>query len=338
MPKKDDTSVIPESVLKQQRAADAKMKAAAQDPAQDTDLVPEPSNADPIEPAADTPKVEPQHDGDRADPTPEPAIPNGIDDGAWEQKYKVLQGKYDKEVPRLRDEIAGLKVTLERQEKVLEQQSSQQNASSPAPDLTDLDPTKFDGWGEEMVDMVKTVNSQNKLIKDQAEIIKNLKGGEPAQSSIQDPELLSRVEMIEKESHASRVERYFGDLERGIKGDWKQINTSKGFNAWLNEEDAITMVPRRAVLEQAASELRSKQVASIFNEYIKTKPGSSGNIQIADDLPGSGGRGDDVTGGQKPKLTVADLKKAEADFIAGRITEDDYNKVSNAFQTQSAKA
>ena len=332
MPKKDDTSVIPKSVLKQQADAEAKMK-AAQEPDPD---VPEPDNSEPIEPAADGPVVEPQHDGNNPDPTPAPAIPSSTEDSTWEHKYSVLQGKYNKEVSALRDELAELKLTIDRQGKVIEQQDSQQSANGPTPsvNLNDLDPEAFDGWGPEMVDMAKHVNAQNKIIKDQAALIEGFKSGSPASAAGQvDPELLSRVEGLENETRVSRNERYYNELDSMIKGDWQQINVSKAFGQWLDQEDPITMVPKRIILAKAAEDLRSKQVASIFNEYIKAMGGKP-KVKVADELPAGGGRGSE-DGTPRPKVSIHDLKKAEQDFIAKRITEDEYNKIANAFQTQA---
>jgi len=325
----EDLSNVPKSVLDANAAAEAKIKEAADGPAPDPADQPAPIvNTDP--PATQI-KAEPAQ---TTNPTPvRPAIDDGtnIDDG-YEHKYKVLKGKYDSEIHGLRNQITELQSMVERQNKVIENQSSQQSASKAEPskiELDDLNPEDFDGWGDEMKVAIKQINSLKQVVSEQA---KRLEGYEGYSQAPVNDGLKDRVESLESEINDTRIATYLKYLDSNIQGDWRKINKTESFNAWLNEPDPISLQPRRSSLAAAADALRGAQVASIFNLYIQA--GNAGkDINIAEDLPNIGGNDGLESNRQRATVTKDHVKKAEGDFVQGRITEEEFDKIINQFQS-----
>lgn len=324
----EDQSNIPKSVLKQQRDADAAIGKLAE-PAEPELEIPAP----PAEPEPAPPATEPAQPAQPA----QPAIDDTQNQGQWEHKYNVLQGKYNKEIPDLRDQIAELQVTIGTQSQQIEELTSKQSGPSTDADLSqlgDLNPEDFEGWGQEMKEMVVTINRQNAFIKGQAEVIKGLRGTAPADNN---SEMSQRVESIENEIGKTRSSRYTEVLDTKIKGDWRKLNTDPKFISWANQTDPITMQPRMIHLRQAAQELRGDQVASIFNQYIlgADKAIIPASSTFVDELPSGDGRGDgNFNQDQKPTVTAADLTKAQYEYTQGRITEEEYDKIYKTFQSE----
>lgn len=326
MPKKEDLSNVPASVLKQQRDAERKIEALkaepTPDPVQNTDPISDPEPA-PLTDPVDPKPMEP------AQPV-KPAIVDDQTSGQWEHKYRVLQGKYDKEVGDLRGEIASMKAMMERQTKIIDGlETSNNNAPEKNIDLgDDLNLEDYEGWGDEMKPLVTQVNTLKAIIKDQAAVIDGLKSNPMAA----DNGLADRVNSLESESRETRVKTYLQTLDTQINGPWRELNVDANFNAWLNESDPMSMMVRRDLLEAAAENLRGAQVASIFNQFISSQGKQAApNVSIADVLPDGSGAGDDNST-PKPKVTEADVKQAQQDFIRGKITEEEYDKKYAAFQ------
>lgn len=321
----EDLTNVPASVLKQQQDADAKIKAAKKvlddpKPAQPAEELN--TDLNPAQPAPAIPKIEPA-------PAPaQPAISDGTtQDGQWEHKYSVLQGKYNKEVGDLKGMIVDMQTQMERQNQVIEGLNSKANVS-PVKDLgADLNPEDFSGWGDEMKLMVDQVNALKTHIAKQDEALRNAtSNAAPADGGLQ-----TRIESLESEANDTRSSTYLKFLDDNIKGEWRALNKDANFNAWIDQTDPISLQPRRALLVAAATALRGDQVASIFNLYISAN--SAGTLTIADELPGGSGNGahdnlDTVTG-----TTQEQVSAAQRDFVQGKITEEEFDKIYSQFQS-----
>ena len=327
MSKEEDLTNVPATVLKQQREAERKIKEAQDKTTQEADQN-QPANTVNDELAVNEPA--PATAEPAAAQPAQPAIDDGAhQEGQWEHKYNVLQGKYNKEIGGLKELVDDLRSQMERQDVVIQGLNSQQSVAAPKSiDLDDLDPEDFQGWGDEMKAMVTTVNKLKGIISDQNQVIAGLKGvkSQPADSG-----LASRVENLETEANDGRIAAYLKYLDDNIKGDWRKLNVNPRFISWLAVVDPISMKPRKEALGLAAQNLRGSQVASIFNLYI-TENGSNAGVSIADELPlGGGDGGGDFT--PTATLTAADVHKAQSDFVKGRITEEEFDKIYSKYQS-----
>jgi hypothetical protein len=259
----EDLTNVPESVKKQQREADKKIKDLAE-PA--PEVVDPPVNTDPPAPVIDPPApvIDPPA------PVVEPVINDGSADAQWEHKYKVLQGKYNSEIPELTRMVEDLKTQMERQDTVIQGLNSQHSEQSPSKeiDIADLNPEDFQGWGDEMKTMVSTVNKLKAIISDQQTIIAGFNGQPAVAAANTDGELQGRVENLESNANDTRITSYIKYLDDNIKGKWRVLNKNAHFIQWLGVTDPVSMQSRKVALTAAAENLRGAQVASIFNLYI----------------------------------------------------------------------
>ncbi|WP_027185636.1 hypothetical protein [Desulfovibrio inopinatus] len=105
-----------------------------------------------------------QHDAspqEHQQPQPEPQAHQSEhpSEDAWKQKFQVLKGKYDAEVPRLHSEINTLRkdiAALQEQNKLAEER--QRKAEEAAHNATSLDPSRYDDWDPEIKDLVSEVD------------------------------------------------------------------------------------------------------------------------------------------------------------------------------------
>ena len=324
--KDDDLTDVPESVLKQQREAEKKIREAAE-----ANSTQEPAPVVNTEEPKPEPITEPAPVERPAHVTP--AINDGTtDDGQWQHKYSVLQGKYNKEVSDLNGMVVDLKAQMDRQEVVIQGLNSQHSEKAPVNvEIDDLNPEDFQGWGDEMKAMVTTVNKLRSVIIDQNKVIAGL-GGKPNPVAAQDDGLQNRVETLESEANNGRISAYLKYLDDNIKGDWRVLNKNAKFIKWLGNVDPISLETRQKALVAAAENLRGSQVTSIFNAYIGANASGTG-IRIADELPAGDGSGGGDGLDTAPTLTQADVATAQSDFVKGRITEEEFDKIYSQYQS-----
>jgi len=319
---------VPASVLKQQHEAERKIREAS-----------EANSAQEPKEVLNTDETEAAHIEDPAPNKDEllnasPVISDGTtDDGQWQHKYSVLQGKYNKEVSDLNGMVVDLKAQLDRQEIVIQGLNSQQSEKAPTSvELDDLNPEDFNGWGDEMKAMVTTVNKMKSIINDQNQIIAGFGGKIIQPAQLPDDGLKDRVESLESEANNSRISAYLKYLDDNIKGDWRAINKNANFIKWLGNVDPISLETRQKALVAAAEGLRGSQVASIFNAYIGANASGKG-VSVADELPAGDGSGGGDGLDTTPTLTNNDVSKAQSDFVKGLISEDEFDKIYSQYQS-----
>lgn len=107
-----------------------------------------------------------------------------------------------------------------------------------------LDPEDFKGYGEEMKDMVNTVNKtmdENKNLKEQ-------------------------VSVIQDNIIRTSEEALLSSLNKAVP-DWETINKDQKWLNWLAEPDPLTGVRRQDLLDDAYQARDSVRVATFFNSW-----------------------------------------------------------------------
>lgn len=172
----------------------------------------------------------------QAETPPEPVV------DSWELKYKVLEGKYRAEVPRLAEEVRQLKAA--------------QTAPATAPAVaeeatTGVTPeTVAAQYGDDFAAAVEAVaDAKVKKLRD---------------------ELSPQVEGMA----ASAAERARNDFLRDLTNlvrNWQVIDQDAGFTAYLDEFDAQTGRTRREFFNEADRANNAARVASFFASYATGK-------------------------------------------------------------------
>lgn len=266
---------LPKAV--QQQAEEADRLIAQMDGVATGEPNAEPPPNEPQDPPQDQVIDEPQADSNLDIPT-EPQPANTIPEETWEQKYHVLQGKFDAEVPRLYADLREMQTQLKQviAEKAVAEAKAVEQVVEPAKTL-DFERDKEE-FGNDLFSMVERVAESK---------VSTLKARET--------ELLQKISKLESKIGDVTERQGESDNDRFLMGlaqqvsDWKQLNTDSGFLAWLAEVDPIYGLPRQAALTRAVENFDASQAANIFNAYKalvtpaanKPKPSQQLQSQVA---------------------------------------------------------
>jgi hypothetical protein len=223
-----------EEIMREQAAARNTQQPApgAQDPA------PQPVVVQPAQPAAPQPNA----DLDAAKKDAE----------SWRQRYLVLQGKYDKEVPALGRQVAELT------DKVKELSFNLEQKPAVAP-VSDEDRERF---GADMIDVVTRVATSIatetvKPLKDQLGTVK------------------ATAETVAQETARSAEQQFWGAFDKLLadKGlAFDPINNDAGFIKWLGEKDVFSGMTRQQLLDKAIQDMDASRAAMFFITYSSGLP------------------------------------------------------------------
>lgn len=200
---------------------------------------PTPTDPPPADPTPIDPTPAPTNDGS----TPPPA--SGADE-QLEHRYKVLQGKYNSEVPRLSAENKDLKGRLQD----IEQQLEVLKNAKPPEAL--VKPEEIEEYGEGLIDVARRI-AREELAAKQAEI----------------DALKNRIDSISNVTTQKVESDFFKSLTEMVP-EWEQINQDANFLSWLDEVDELTGEPRQQLLSRAEKSRDAARTAKFFNVFKKT--------------------------------------------------------------------
>jgi phage host-nuclease inhibitor protein Gam len=273
-----------------------------------------------LDPASDgtttLPVVSNDDDPAPQDPAPAPAPePQG---DAWEARYKVLQGKYNKEVPRLTRDLGELREQLglmTNQMRELTAAPKQYNVDieSIAAEVP-IHQEEVDEYGEELLDLMgrralQAVLPEIRRIEARIEeIARNLVG------------VNSSVEVNHHEKFLQRL-----DTEHKA---WRKLNTDEGFLDWLEELDPFTGVARKHLLEDAVKNKDAERALTFFRAFEgdDRKPAAAAPAAKRQQetamarmaAPGQGRTASATSAPQEPELwTRSDIGRFYADVRKG---------------------
>jgi len=210
----------------------------------------------------------------QADPQPDPALapsdppnlPEGLQDqpvddavvppnselpdqqvkeDPWEHKYKVMEGKYRAEVPRLAAENRELRQKLEGLTQDFE--SFKSKAATPSTPLISAEDREK--YGDDLLDVIKRSAQEQVSAKD---------------SEIE--QLKRRLDDVHTDT-AKNAEVVFYDRLSQMMPDWVAINDDPSFLKWLDEYDALTGKRRQDLLSDAENSRDADRVARFFGTW-----------------------------------------------------------------------
>ena len=268
---------IPPSVKALSDRADAIMAGLNGAPQSATSPAPAPASAPANAPApAEAPATAPRSDSVTSPPASAPAPAD------TEHRYKVLQGKYNAEVPRLTAEnarLAELNADLDGRVQALERAL----AAAPKPDTSLVRPDEVAEYGEGMVDMVRRAAQEQ--TRDLLAEVASL-----------------RAELGQVKTGVNQTQQlgFFETLTRD-HSDWAVLNEDETFHKWLAEVDPLSGIQRQKLLAQAQTEKKGERASAIFTEFKKTRDSwvSRSNQSLSEQVvPGAGA----ANGGVDPAL------------------------------------
>jgi hypothetical protein len=194
---------------------------------------------------------------------PAPAAQPTSDEDSFEHKYKVLQNKYSKEVPRYAQEVRELNSTIQRQTADIENLravlsgmrkpagENETHAPSPVGDLTQDD---IDEYGEDLIQVIQ--KTARGLVGDQL-------------AALQQENAQLRNQVGQVASHVARsVEGdMYAELAKAVP-DWQEINTDDAFLSWLGQADPYSGYTRHQMLRDAFTQKNTGRVIAFFTGYL----------------------------------------------------------------------
>lgn len=212
---------------------------------------PNPAPNEPSDPSAEDPPTDPTLNGNGGIPPLEPPAPP--QDDKWEHRYKVIEGKYRAEVPRMAAENKELRSQMAELAAQIESLKSQAEANK-APLITDADKEKY---GEDLLDVIQRATQQATTAKD-AEIA----------------DLKRRMEQVVTTT-AKTTEASFYDRLNTLAPNWVTLNSDERFLSWLDEYDELTGRSRQDLLEMAEQERDAERVARFFTKFESMQSGNT---------------------------------------------------------------
>lgn len=163
----------------------------------------------------------------------------------WEHKYKVIEGKYRAEVPRL----SASNRELTKQLDVLNLEVAELKSQRATPDASLINEEDREKYGDDLLNLIDRA-TQAKLAPKLAEI----------------EQLHSQLNSVKTET-AQNAEVTFYDRLTKLVPDWLAMNEDSGFIAWLSEYDDFAGMSRQQLLAHAESVKDADRVARFFTQW-----------------------------------------------------------------------
>lgn len=248
---------LPRAIQAQLEQANALLEAANKPPEA-------PAPAEPAQVAAPEPAPEPAPAAPEPQATPEPQAQSHPQPDPWEQRYKTLQGLFNREVPSLQTKVKDLESQL--QEAVARLNKAADDKAKPAePDKPAADPRDVENFGSDLVEMVQRV-AQRML------------GAAATELQTKATSLEQRLAQLEQalkgttQTVAVTAEQAFFDRLTKLVPEWEAINANQAFLAWLAEVDPMLGHPRQSALDAAQQTLNADRAAAVFKTFAATLP------------------------------------------------------------------
>lgn len=174
-------------------------------------------------------------------------------DETWAHKYRVLQGRFNAEVPRLHQQVKELNGQLSQLQQRLEQAPPVPATPESSP-VDELRAKYGEAYGD---DLAKDTEALARAIAEK-ELEKAAR----------------RVEQLERqvqETQATSAQAQFFSTLSSRVPNWQDINMDQGWLAWLGEFDPLVGATRQDVLDYAQSQADADRAAGIFESFLLTR-------------------------------------------------------------------
>lgn len=328
---------LPKQIQKQSEEVQRLYKELNEEPSNTEDKEKEVSESvseEPVEQQEPTQTAEQAEDSAGVQPTEkeETVEAESKSGGDFEQKYRTLQGMYNKEVPRLRSENRDLHDRLTKMEELLATMNQAQEQATQQPEVQNLVSEKeIEEYGEDTVDMFRRLSREEYL-----PYMQKLASLEQMLNNLQS-NVVPQVENVVKSQARTAEERFWETLETSVP-NWREINNNQDFQTWLLEYDPLVGNTRQSLLEQAQANMDASRVIQFFNTWNSLNQGSTSKAtpnpskselekQVA---PGKGrSAGKAPTSSESRTYTPEDIKKFFEDVRKGEYKgrEDERNRI-----------
>lgn len=171
----------------------------------------------------------------------------------YEQKYRTLQGIFNKQTSELRQQLADQAAQMKQLQEQLTEAHRAAEEQNAAVFGTDEDRANF---GSDFVELVERgVDART------AEYRKEI-----ASLKAQLADMGSTLNRVGQDAEVSRHAAFLADLDTLVPG-WKEQNNDPAFLEWLRDVDPVSGMVRQDLLSRYEAERNSRQVANIFSAF-----------------------------------------------------------------------
>ena len=272
-------------------------------------------------PAEPTKPTEPEQQGAQpAEPEQQPAQQQPQQDLAyWQNRFNIMQGKYNAEVPALSAKVKELESALAEARKAPAPAAAPtaQQAIDTIKQLTDEQLNEF---GPDTLAMVETL------------INRRVGQAAPAQP---DPDIAKKVERLEQaeqrrddERQQDAEARFWASVQAGIP-NLHAVNADTGFHQWLSRFDPMSGINRQQALAAAQSAWDADRVIAIFTSYFnETGQAPTKKREIpADQVQPQQSRSTAAPAAEAKVWTGADITQFYNDKARGRYSAAEADRI-----------
>lgn len=240
----------------------------------------------------------------------EPATAPQLDKDAlyWEQRFQVIQGKYNTEVPELRQENLALKKQIDSLYKQLASSTAQSGKAAELADTLDanLSDEEMDLVGPELVSVIK------KLI------------GNGNQSTVDPNELetlKTKVDSFERDKQEHTQATFWAEVNSRFP-KWNELQNTPEAHAYFAGIDQQTGRLRNDVIREAQSNFDAATVVRMFQEIEALTKGKR-EIPANKQQPVTSRNSSQAQGEQKHIWSRAEITQFYTDKTQGRYKPDE---------------
>jgi hypothetical protein len=206
-------------------------------------------------PKAEVTELHPKPEGGDPKVTPEPEAK--VERTDWKQKYSVLKGKYDAEVPRLSESLRQANARIDSLEDKLAQPLVVEE--QPEPPRMDFTAEEIADYGEDLLDVIGR----------KARSIVNAEYQPKIDSLTREIDTLKR-DVGETGQRVAKQEtnEVFDQLDKTVQ-DWRKINVDPEFHEWLDQLDPFSGETRKTLMLNAFNRKNAQQVRAFFDKYAE---------------------------------------------------------------------
>lgn len=303
------SSALPKAVREQAERAEQMAKelyasnqgeAPDDDPQKQEGQEPPREGGDPASAAEHRAEEKPKDTSAPAETPAEPQTPKSADEDKWEQRFRVLKGKYDAEVPRLHaavrakdEELNKLHQRLNDMDARMEAMNARQQQGA-IEEHPDIDEDEIKQFGPDLYDFIQRAARK---VADQI-------------VTSREQQLTGQLNEVKQSTSQMRESMAKSDREKLIEymndkvPSWLEVNEDPKFIAWLDEYDPMAGQVRGKLLKQAFEKNESPRVAYFFQSFLN----ENAAVTQQSGEPAPKGEQGDVTPEPKPKESQASLE------------------------------
>lgn len=276
----DQTENVPEALQKQMDA----LTQAPQDgtPAPTTEATDTPPTETTPAPTETPQNTEAPAPAPQEAPKPAP-VEDDPNSESYQQRYKVIAGKYNAETRQLRQSVQekDAELALLRQELKAKSQQPPPQQQPPQPQAKpfDLDATMASITDDEVESLISEQDIEDYGVEYWKQILgvqrmgQNQAAGQ-SQQLPQQPipdEFTQRLDYLEQSQRMQQDQAFFADLS-ALTPNWEQTETEDGFMQWKDEVEPMSGKTYAELIEDAYYAHDPLRTAALFDQYAATRP------------------------------------------------------------------